>query len=98
MSMTASLPRFSRLSGCLLISWVAVLLSGLGVVYISHQCRLLYGELAQLQQEKNRLEIARGQNLLEASAQASLYRVEQLALGKLHMQVPALDEIIRVKP
>ena len=98
MAVTASLPRFSRLSGCLLISWMAVLLSGLGVVYVSHQCRLLYGELAQLQQEKNRLEIARGQNLLEAGAQASLYRVEQLALGKLHMKVPALDEIVRVKP
>jgi len=98
MVVTASLPRFSRLSGCLLISWMAVLLSGLGVVYVSHQCRLLYGELAQLQQEKNRLEIARGQNLLEASAQASLHRVEQLALGRLDMQVPALDEIIRVKP
>ncbi len=95
---TASLPCLSRLSGYLLISWMAVLLSGLGVVYVSHQCRLLYGELAQLQQEKNRLEIARGQNLLEASAQASLHRVEQLALGKLAMQVPALDEIIRVKP
>ena len=98
MAMTASFPRLSRLNGCLLISWMAVLLSGLGVVYVSHQCRMLYGELAQLQQEKNRLEIARGQNLLEASAQASLYRVEQLALGKLHMQVPALDEIVRVKP
>ena len=87
MAVTASLPRFSRLSSCLLLSWLAVLLSGLGVVYVSHQCRLLYGELAQLQQEKNRLEIARGQNLLEASAH-----------GKLHMQVPALDEIVRVKP
>lgn len=98
MALALSLPRFSRLGGYLLLAWVAVLLSGLGVVYVSHQCRLLYGELAQLQQEKNRLEIARGQNLLEASAQASLYRVEQLALGKLHMQVPALDEIVRVKP
>jgi len=97
-AMTASFPRLSRLSSCLLLSWLAVLLSGLGVVYVSHQCRLLYGELAQLQQQKNRLEIARGQNLLEASAQASLYRVEQLALGKLDMQVPALDEIVRVKP
>jgi len=97
-AMMASFPRLSRLSSCLLLSWMAVLLSGLGVVYVSHQCRLLYGELAQLQQEKNRLEIARGQNLLEASAQASLYRVEQLALGKLGMQVPALDEIVRVKP
>ena len=91
-------PRLSRLNASLLMTWLAVLLSGLGVVYTSHQCRLLYGELAQLQQEKNRLEIARGQNLLEASAQASLHRVEQLALGKLGMQVPALDEIIRVKP
>jgi len=98
MALTPSLPRLSRVSGGLLLTWLAVLLSGLGVVYVSHQCRLLYGELAQLQQEKNRLEIARGQNLLEASAQASLYRVEQLALGKLHMQVPALDEIVRVKP
>jgi cell division protein FtsL len=98
MALAVSLPRLNRLSSYLLLAWVGVLLSGLGVVYVSHQCRLLYGELAQLQQEKNRLEIARGQNLLEAGAQASLYRVEQLALGKLHMQVPALDEIVRVKP
>ncbi|MBL4781362.1 MAG: cell division protein FtsL [Porticoccaceae bacterium] len=98
MALSSSFPRLSRFNGCLLLSWIAVLLSGLGVVYVSHQCRLLYGELAHLQQEKNRLEIARGQNLLEASAQASLYRVEQLALGKLGMQVPALDELVRVKP
>ncbi|PCJ35932.1 MAG: cell division protein FtsL [Cellvibrionales bacterium] len=98
MAITASFPRLNRLNSCLLLSWMAVLLSGLGVVYVSHQCRLLYGELAQLQQDKNRLEIARGQNLLEASAQASLYRVELLALGKLGMQVPALDKIVRVKP
>ncbi len=91
-------PRLNRLAWCLFVGWLAVLLSGLGVVYISHQCRLLYGELAQLQQEKNRLEIARGQNLLEASAQASLYRVEQLALDKLDMRIPALDEIVRVQP
>jgi|AZII01.1.fsa_nt_gi cell division protein FtsL len=96
--MTASLLSFGRLHGCVFVVWMAVLLSGLGVVYVSHHCRLLYGELAQLQQEKNRLEIARGQNLLEASALASLHRVEKLALGKLDMQVPALDEIIRVKP
>ncbi len=98
MALSVNSLRLSRFNGCLLLSWMAVLLSGLGVVYVSHQCRLLYGELAQLQQEKNRLEIARGQNLLEASAQASLYRVEQLALGKLGMQVPALDDIVRVKP
>jgi len=98
MAVAANFLGISRIGGCLLVAWLAVLLSGLGVVYASHQCRFLYGELAQLQQEKNLLEIIWGQNLLEASTQASLYRVEQLALGKLDMQVPALAEIIRLKP
>lgn len=90
-------PRLRRISWCVLLGWMAVLLSGQAVVYSSHQCRLLNEELAQLQQDENRLEIAWGQNLLEESAQASLYRVERLARTKLGMDAPALEDIVLLK-
>ena len=78
--------------------WLSVLLSGLCVIYTSHQCRLLYSELALREQEKHSLEVAWGKYLLEESSLASLHRVESLARRELGMQAPVLDEIVRVNP
>lgn len=78
--------------------WLLMLLSGLSVVYVSHQCRLLYSELALLEQDKNSLEVAWGQYLIEESALASPHRVEAFAREKLGMQMPALDQIVVIKP
>ena len=90
-------PWLSRTTFFVLVAWAMLMLSGFSVVYTSHQCRLLTGELAQLLQDKNSLEIAWGQNLLEASAEASLHRVERLASDKLDMKVPGLDDIIFIQ-
>ena len=87
-----------RLSKVATMSWVLMLFSGLCVVFVSHQCRLLYSELALLEQQKNRLEVAWGQFLLEESSLASLHRVEAEARQKLAMQAPALDHIVVVRP
>jgi cell division protein FtsL len=78
--------------------WLITLTSGLGVVYNSHHCRLLYNDLALLEQEEHHLEVLWGQYLLEENSLASLHRVESLAASELGMQVPALDQIIMVKP
>jgi cell division protein FtsL len=93
----SSLPGWS-FSKVAAISWVLMLFSGLCVVFVSHQCRLLYSELALLEQEKNSLEVAWGQYLLEESSLASLHRVESVARQKFAMQAPALDQIVVVKP
>ncbi|RLA44308.1 MAG: cell division protein FtsL [Gammaproteobacteria bacterium] len=92
------LAKGAGLSKVITVLWLSVLLSGLAVVYVSHQNRVLYTELAVLEQKKHRLEVAWGQYLLEESSLASLQRVEILARQKLTMQVPPLEEIVMVKP
>ncbi len=78
--------------------WLALLGSALAVVYVAHQCRLLYHELALLEQEKNALEVDWGRYLLEESALASMHRLEAVAQKDLALQVPGIEKIVVVKP
>lgn len=78
--------------------WLAVLGSALGVVYVAHQCRLLYHQLASLEQEKNSLEVDWGRYLLEESSLASMQRLEAVAQKDLELQVPGIEKIVVVKP
>lgn len=97
-SVTSASASGFKLSKTIAIVWLITLISGLGVVYISHHCRLLYNDLALLQQQKHRLEVTWGRYLLEENALASLHRVEFLATRELGMQVPELGKIIMVGP
>lgn len=87
-----------RVSRVLPVVWIMTLLTGLAVVSGSHQCRLLYSELAILEQEKNRLEVEWGRYLLEESSLASLQRIETLARENLGMQVSTLEHIVMIRP
>lgn len=78
--------------------WLAVMVSAIGVAYASHLCRLLYGELALLQREENRLQVEWGQYLLEQSSWGALGRIERIAAEKLAMHVPQTSEIVVVRP
>ena len=78
--------------------WLVMMITGLSVVLSSHHCRLLYGELASLEQEKNQLQVAWGQYLLQESSLASLHRIETLARNKLKMHVPSAHQIVVVEP
>ena len=78
--------------------WLAVVLSALAVVNVSHQCRQLYSELAVLQREQNSLQVAWGQYLLEQSSLSSLSRIETKAIAELEMRVPDISEVIMVAP
>lgn len=82
----------------LLALWLLVLASAVAVVYTSHQSRQLYGELSQLQREENRLQVEWGQYLLEESSWASLGRIERIAKDELDMHVPAIEDVVMVKP
>jgi cell division protein FtsL len=82
----------------LLVLWLAVMLSALAVVYSSHRCRLLYSELAILQQRENNLQVIWGQYLLEQSSLASLSRIEKKALTELGMTVPDIKDVVMVQP
>lgn len=78
--------------------WLAVIGSALAVVYVSHLCRELNGELAQMEQEANGLQVEWGRYLLEQSSWASLSRIEQLASSRLSMRVPEMEDIVMVRP
>lgn len=78
--------------------WLAVILSALSVVYVSHLCRQLYNDLSQLEQEANAFQVEWGRYLLEQSSWASLSRIEQLAKTRLEMRVPGAEEIIVIRP
>lgn len=80
------------------VVWLAVIVSALSVVYVSHLCRQLYNELSGLEQEANALQVEWGRYLLEQSSWASLSRIEQLAKSRLEMRVPGADEIVVVRP
>ena len=77
--------------------WLALVLSALSVIYVSHLCRQLYNELAKLEQEANALQVEWGRYLLEQSSWSSLSRVEQLAKSQLQMRVPEPSEIVIVR-
>ncbi len=76
----------------------AIVISALGVVYASHQTRLLFGELEQARLEHDRLLEQRGRLLLERSAFSAYSRVEAVAVDALEMQAPAPGDIRLVQP
>ena len=81
-----------------IVAAMAVVGSALGVVYASFETRALVAKHQQLLKKKNSMQVEWGQLLLEQSTWGSYNRVEQLAINKLHMHVPAPNEIVMVEP
>lgn len=79
------------------VLWIAVIASAVAITYFSHLCREQYTQLTALQREANELQVQYGRYLLEQSAWGSLQRVESMAVSKLGMRTPEVDEIVMVK-
>ncbi len=79
------------------VLWLTVLVSALAVVYSTHQARLLTNQLAAAEAESARLQVQRGQYLLERSAWGAYSRVETLAAEQLHMTLPQAEHIVVVE-
>jgi cell division protein FtsL len=78
--------------------WLLVMVSALGVIHATHRARLATQELEKLRHEAADLHAESGQLMLERSSLAAYARVEQLALKKLEMTVPQIDQVVIVKP
>ena len=78
--------------------WLAVLLSALLVVHVSHNCRNLMAQLSDLKRQYNHQQVSWGQLLLEQAAHGSFSIVEQKAMDELSMKVPEPEDIVVVKP
>ncbi|MDM3871747.1 cell division protein FtsL [Porticoccus sp. W117] len=80
------------------VLWLAVVVSALAVVNVSHSCRSLFAELSQLEKSHHEQQVVWGQLLLEQAAHGSFSSVEQQAADKLGMRAPIADDIVVVRP
>ncbi|KAA0014261.1 cell division protein FtsL [Billgrantia pellis] len=77
---------------------LACLLSAIAVIATSHQTRAQYARLQQLERERDQLQTEWGQLLLEESAWSSPARIERLAVERLEMRLPEVDEVEVIRP
>jgi cell division protein FtsL len=77
---------------------VVCLVSALAVITASHLTRDQYARLQQLEREENQLQTEWGQLLLEESAWSSPARIERLAVERLEMRLPDVDEVEVIRP
>lgn len=75
----------------------AVFVSAIGVVYSTHESRMLLYQLQQLENERNRLQVEWGQLLLEQSSLVSQGRIEGRAAAELGMKVPGQEDVVIVR-
>ena len=85
-----------RLSMVLL--WMGMFASALGVVWSIHETRTLFIELQGLHADRDRLDIEWSQLKIEQSAWATHGRVEQTARTGLNMVIPTPQEVQLVQP
>nr|WP_245904567.1 cell division protein FtsL [Halomonas lactosivorans] len=77
---------------------LACLVNALAVINASHQTRMQYVELQQLERERDQLQTEWGQLLLEESAWSSPARIERLAVERLEMRLPDVGEVEVIRP
>ena len=68
--------------------------SALAVAYSAHQTRNMYRDLQNLEKDHDDLEHEYEKLILEQSAWADYTRLNQIALDKLQMSVPAFSEMV----
>jgi len=77
---------------------LAVLASGIGVVYAKYISRKYFVELQSLLSERDAVDIEWGRLQLEQSTWGTHGRVERLAHEKLGMHMPIAQEVVIITP
>lgn len=76
----------------LLMLWLLLLASAVGVVWAKQQSRNQFVQLQRLQKERDQLDTEWGQLRLEQSTWVTYGRIEKIAHDDLHMSVPDLSD------
>ncbi len=74
-----------------------VLVSGLAVVYSTHQYRYTFHEFQQLREQRNALEVEWGQLLIEQSTFGLESRIERKAMDELQLIFPEWSRTVMVQ-
>lgn len=77
---------------------VAVLASGVGVVYTRHMNRQLFVQLQRLHAERDQLEVERESLQLEQSTLLTDAAIEEVARKRLRMLIPDPGEVFYITP
>jgi cell division protein FtsL len=77
----------------LIILFVLLLTSSLGVIYSKHLSRQGFAQLQTLQRERDALHVEWTQLLLEQGALATHARVDRIARDTLHMTLPLSKQV-----
>lgn len=80
----------------LLLLWVLVITSALGVVRSTHEARTRLNQLEVMRREAAQLHVQWGQYLLEHSAWSAYSRIEKEAKSKLNMIIPRGEQLVVV--
>ena len=75
----------------------ALLVSGLGLVFVKYENRKLYTEWQQLVSERDEMNVDWGRLQLELSTWATHPRIERLARERLDMKNPDSDEVVIIR-
>lgn len=77
---------------------IAVLASGVGVVYSRHVNRQLFIQLQKLQTERDTLEVEWELLQLEQSTLVTDFAVEDIARRRLNMLTPSSEDVLYIVP
>lgn len=80
-----------------LVLGIAVVLSALATIYVTHVMRVMHASYQHNIVEQNHLLVQRSQLLLERSAWMMQARIQQQAEDKLGMVVPSSKEVVVIK-
>lgn len=78
----------SRRQLAMMVLLFAVIMSAMGTIYVTYANRVLQADYQHRVVEQGRLQIARGQLLLERSTWLMQARIQQIAENKLGMVLP----------
>jgi cell division protein FtsL len=77
---------------------LAIVGSGIAVVYERYHHRQLFVELTRLERERDELNIEFGRLQLEQATWAQANRIDQVARERLGMKFPEAEDIVVVRP
>lgn len=90
--------RMSKSAYALVLLLAAVLISALGVVYSTNSYRSTFSQVQQEEQQMHSLQLQWGQLRLEQASLATTARIQDRAVAKLKMTLPAAKNTYLLHP
>ena len=88
---------FTRRQVALLLIILTVLMSALGIIYVTHDTRVLHAQYQNNLTEQDRLLMQHGQLLLERSTWMLQSRIERIAESQLGMIIPDNKSVVIIR-